>query len=348
MTGNGELVFDTQAGILQSLSMKYQVKVNEKNLQQTIPVSVTCRLLTAAELAELQKKATAAAAAAAAANAPKPFAVCEREKLLTDLKSGDERRLQSAADRMVKVPVDDKPVEFAVLLGPLLSHSNDWIKGAAAKALVVWATPEAEAALIAASASENLWVRAAAIEALGKIPSEAGAEAVAAQMYRNRGEVTKALKAMGPIAEAAAIPCLKDRDLWARKETCQVLAEIGGAESVKALREYAQRVTGFDQADANKAMETIEHRLRTSPRPAVATKPKATPAAKVGAAASGLRKWRDATGTFEVEGQFVSSQDQTVTLKKKDGRTIVVPLEKLSDADRAFVEQQTKPANPFE
>ncbi|MDO5565682.1 MAG: SHD1 domain-containing protein, partial [Planctomycetia bacterium] len=54
------------------------------------------------------------------------------------------------------------------------------------------------------------------------------------------------------------------------------------------------------------------------------------------------RTWSDLPGRFTVEATFVSlSEDaKTVTLKKKDGTTVDVPLDKLSKADQAFVREK--------
>ena len=49
------------------------------------------------------------------------------------------------------------------------------------------------------------------------------------------------------------------------------------------------------------------------------------------------RKWRDSSGVFSVEGELVSHNASTVTLKAADGRVIQVPLTKLSQADRKFL-----------
>ena len=53
-------------------------------------------------------------------------------------------------------------------------------------------------------------------------------------------------------------------------------------------------------------------------------------AAAASAAEPELRTWRDASGSFEVEATFVGSEEGKVTLKRKDGRLVTVPLEKLS------------------
>jgi len=151
-------------------------------------------------------------------------------------------------------------------------------------------------------------------------------------MYRNRGEAAKALKEMGPVAEAAAISCLSDRDGWVRGEACQVLAEIGGEESLKALREYGKRATGFDVQHAGQAIAAIEKRLAE----AGSASPPAAAAAPV------ARTWRDASGFFEVEATLLGFDGEKARLKRTDGQIISVPLEKLSEADQAYLRQQAK------
>jgi len=49
------------------------------------------------------------------------------------------------------------------------------------------------------------------------------------------------------------------------------------------------------------------------------------------------RTWTDRSGKHRTEASFVEAKDGKVTLKKKDGATISVPLESLSNADREYV-----------
>jgi thiol-disulfide isomerase/thioredoxin len=53
------------------------------------------------------------------------------------------------------------------------------------------------------------------------------------------------------------------------------------------------------------------------------------------------RTWTDATGKFSVSAELVGVQDGMATLHSTDGKELKVPLEKLSDADRKFIEAQT-------
>ena len=51
------------------------------------------------------------------------------------------------------------------------------------------------------------------------------------------------------------------------------------------------------------------------------------------------RTWTDHAGKHQTEAIFVETKDGKVTLKKKDGTTIKVPLESLSEADQQYVRQ---------
>lgn len=51
------------------------------------------------------------------------------------------------------------------------------------------------------------------------------------------------------------------------------------------------------------------------------------------------KEWTDSTGTYRTEAEFVEVRGQTVLLKKTDGVTISVPLDRLSQTDRDFIKQ---------
>ncbi len=355
MTGAGETEFDRKEGVAKKWSMTYEVKINESGISLTIPISVSARLFAAAEWAERKKKqelaAKAAAAEAAEAARPKPFKAGERKQLLEQLASADDGKVIAAADRLSKAIRDDNPDDFARPLALALSNPNAWVQAAAARALTVWATAAAEDALIKLVKVNNFMYCPPAIEALARVKTENAAEAVAAQMPRYRGQAGKALKEMGPVAEAATISLLKNNDFWMRRETVGVLAEIGGEDAVQALQELAKPLSEFDSRDIRQAINTIQRRLATLPKGETSTarqaaKKAAAPAAKKASetAAQGPRHWRDASGKFEIEATLVGVKDKIVTLRKKDGRTIRVPLKKLSDDDKKFIEEQSQAA----
>lgn len=54
------------------------------------------------------------------------------------------------------------------------------------------------------------------------------------------------------------------------------------------------------------------------------------------------REWRDVTGRYSRQAEFVALQGGTVQLKLADGRSAKVPLDKLSVADQAHIAEVTK------
>ncbi len=128
MIGNGEFTFDRQQGVIRAISMKYTITVNEPSLTLRVPVSLSCRLLTAEELAAHKKKEEDSRIALEKANAPKPIDRAERIALLRDLRSTDQDRAKAAAERLAKAVVDDDPAPVAKALVPLLHNSDEWVQ----------------------------------------------------------------------------------------------------------------------------------------------------------------------------------------------------------------------------
>lgn len=65
--------------------------------------------------------------------------------------------------------------------------------------------------------------------------------------------------------------------------------------------------------------------------------------------APAVRTWTTADGLFKVEAEFVSAIQESVELKRKsDGKTITVPLVKLSPADREWISANANKAEAKE
>jgi hypothetical protein len=66
----------------------------------------------------------------------------------------------------------------------------------------------------------------------------------------------------------------------------------------------------------------------------------------VGAAAAGadVRTWTDNTGRFSIEAALVEVRADSVVLKKANGATVAVPLARLCQADREYLQTAAKPA----
>ena len=53
------------------------------------------------------------------------------------------------------------------------------------------------------------------------------------------------------------------------------------------------------------------------------------------------RTWNDSTGAFGVEAQLLGVDDGKVRLKKADGKTVAIPLDRLSKEDQDFLARQS-------
>ncbi|MCU0981601.1 MAG: SHD1 domain-containing protein [Pirellulaceae bacterium] len=79
---------------------------------------------------------------------------------------------------------------------------------------------------------------------------------------------------------------------------------------------------------------------RTQSRTGTRVSLKLTEAAQKPNAAAPVREWTDDTGQFKIRATLVQVADGKVTLRKEDGKEIVVSLARLSAADRDFLKQQ--------
>ena len=55
------------------------------------------------------------------------------------------------------------------------------------------------------------------------------------------------------------------------------------------------------------------------------------------------REWSDATGKFKIVGRLIEVKDGVAIIRNKEGKTIKVPVSKLSKADQEFLEGGSSP-----
>lgn len=72
-------------------------------------------------------------------------------------------------------------------------------------------------------------------------------------------------------------------------------------------------------------------------------------ATSVAAESPAMRRWTDKSGKFSTDAEFVEIKQDRVVLKKANGKTVAVPLDRLSDVDREYlktlVTADVQPAN---
>ena len=57
------------------------------------------------------------------------------------------------------------------------------------------------------------------------------------------------------------------------------------------------------------------------------------------------RTWTDNSGKFRLIAELVENDGKTITLRREDGKTVKVPIDRLSKADQDYLKSQTKEAS---
>lgn len=150
--------------------------------------------------------------------------------MLVELQAPANDRRRAAADWLAKTPPDaGQQAKVAKALEALLHDHDDRMCEAVAKALAAWATADNVPALVKAVEHRHGEVRKAAMAGLGRLKDERGAAAVAGRMgeFFERREATRALEAMGPVAEKEVLKLLNHTDHGVREEAKRLLQAMG-------------------------------------------------------------------------------------------------------------------------
>jgi HEAT repeat protein len=203
-------------------------------------------------------------AKAAEAARPKPLSPDDRKKLLSELKSSDDRTLQQAGDKLSKaLPTDVPDHEIASALAAAAGRTTGFPRASVARALAVWATPKQEKELIKLLSTGDFMVREPAIQGLARCPSIAVAKVLVEELkeLRSRAAASKALRSMpAEFVEPELIPLLKNKDVFARGEAAKILQEIGTRRSIASLEELENSGLPFADRAARDAIRAIELR----------------------------------------------------------------------------------------
>jgi HEAT repeat protein len=202
-------------------------------------------------------------ASAGAARSADTLSDADVKKALAELKSGNPDTRKAAAERLAKAEPDaTHRTKVASALQAEMLDSNIFARGAVVKALSVWGTDKNVPGMIELLSHKDIFIRGAAMEVLGALKNERGARAVATKLESgfDRGGAAKSLKAMGPVAEKPVLPYTRSSDAAVRAEACNVLKEIGGSGSVKALTAISRDPDPRVATAAKEALEKVKGR----------------------------------------------------------------------------------------
>ncbi len=333
INGSGKWTFNRALGIPEKLDFQQKLVVNVKNVTFTVPVTIKYRRYADAEWKKLQEEARLArekaareaaeaqakAAAKAAADAVIPLTAQEKRGILDDIASGDFWKVKGALDKLAsKTPKESDP-KIVEAIRSKLDDPNRSIQMAAAPALKQWAPELARKRELNKKYADH-W----AVEST----------------ERSVAETTPL--AVGQIIQA------RDYAGWHPAEIKQLLPDG------KVKLRYRGAGGGWDKdfarSDIQLAPDEVDQPNLDAQ--ALARLRGASGAQAVSAVnAPAWRTWKDSTGTFTVEAEFLGISEGKVQLRRKDGREVLVPLERLSQSDQQEVQklqQAAGPTNPFD
>lgn len=185
---------------------------------------------------------------------------------LIELKSSDPWKRRRAMERLQSTNADGRVDQVVAALIPQLEGDDGGLASEAAKALGVWRSPEAMNALIGRMSENRHFVRSDSIKALGKYRDIKAAQAIASVIKADIFATEEALKEMGQIAEPALIPLLRHPESMVRSRVCNILAVIGGHETLTAMKSLPADPDFGVRVAANRAAEEIVRRVGPLPR----------------------------------------------------------------------------------
>ncbi len=314
MTGTGTWTFDQKEHVPHALEMSYQLTVKDGNTSTTVPITVKYARISAEELARLEAAAKqeaetrAKAAAEAKAKAEAPLTSAEKRDALAALASGDNGRMaKTLGELAAKAPQEPDP-DVVAAIEKLLVSKDKAVADAAHSALLKWSP-----------AYQRRKSLAKAYQGPGALDSTDLVVESTTPLYV--GQLVQAQrKNYGPF--------------WRAAQVQELLAD--GTVKLGFLTWGEVRDT---EVVTRRNIQLAPPELEQLVKPPAAAAATPMPVTN--------RTWSDASGRFQIEAAFVSVVDGKVNLRRADGRVIAVPLEKLSAADQAYVQQQQQAENPF-
>jgi HEAT repeat protein len=197
-----------------------------------------------------------------------PLTAEEWPGALDDLKSDDHtRRVRASRKIAASPPIDDRRADVVSRLELLLNDRVRDVQIAAVKGLARWAGKQSIPTLAKRLEGFDPGLHAAIIDVLAESKSDEAAAAIAKRVLdiHDRGKATAALKTMDPrVAEKALLLLLADPNAFNRREVIQVLADVGGRDSIAPLEKLANDNNVFYSEPAKQALMTIKDRLEAN------------------------------------------------------------------------------------
>jgi hypothetical protein len=234
-TSEGTFVFDRESGSITSAETQFKLVVNTENI--TRRTTGTVRIT---KLEGSQRDAALESTIAPLGRPAKKISPEEAQKLAEDLKSDNATTRNQAISKLNSAELTECPPALLETMLQLVTDSESMVQSAAAKIIADHGTDAQVPALLKLLKSGDTSTRWAAIRGLGRLKDNRAAEPLAAMIATGNSDQHQAVEALGklgPAAEDAVLPLLKEKHIETRRYACNALKQIGTNKSLEALRE---------------------------------------------------------------------------------------------------------------
>jgi len=232
LAADGETLFDLKLGVPRKITLSGTLTIREGGRQE-IPVSLACERTLETAAASAPGSAGSATPSPTPPSLPVESPEKRLDRFLADLRAGerDWSKCFQALQGLSLMPVmESRREEVAEVLNAYLKEKNYSARSSALRAALIWVSPR----------------NAPVLAELVKTPTD-------------RARAVRALRAIGSAAESAVVGLLAEDDAEVRVAACQLLAEIGGPQSLAAIqRRLSHDANEQFQAAAQAAIRAIQ------------------------------------------------------------------------------------------
>lgn len=266
-TGEGQVVFDRKAGVARLIELETKTTALSEHLSRRTLLTFRAELLQGAAREQ-------------ALNPPPPpkppeqkiRSAAELNDLIGKLKSEDAPARQSAAFELTQGTFTNVTPQMVESVASLAGDPDEHVRRAALTLLANYGNEAHVPQLIVGLQENDSVIRATLIRGLSKSRSPKAAAALAEVLATGGTEpfrsgrmtdVIDALTRMGPMAEAAALPLLKQKRAETLVDACAVLRQVGTRKSLPELKDltgHRQKEVSEAAAEACRAIQSREDR----------------------------------------------------------------------------------------
>lgn len=343
INGEGTWVFNQKDGMPESLDFKYTLVTNESNVTLNIPVTVKYTRLSDAQLAqyvkEREEKRQEAQRKFEEEQARRKVPLDEQElaKLLRDLRSGNSDRQRKALQTLLdKEDIPDNS-ELSKAVQMLLKHRDNWVHDDAERAMSK-ISPEFKRKNELTEAYDSFMPLevgevGAPIRANTKLPT--GLRVAVQNMHSWKAATVLRSAGKGKFEVEMAQFTEKKVVDWPQIRLAPAEVDQPFVDKKVLAKLYPENT----DTDDDVATDRVDSEDEDSE-------------GDVFESDDSYRTWTDDTGTFKIVAKYIDTKDSTVYLeRKKDGKEVKVPLDRLSEEDQEVVkrlQEKPKATNPFE